>query len=44
LDEAEQRQIESDLAVTFQLENGQTESVPLGPNQYEADQSDQAKA
>ncbi len=39
LDPSEQRQIESDLAVTFQLENGQTESVPLGPNQYESDEA-----
>ena len=42
LDESEQRQVESDLAVTFQLENGQTESVPLGPNQYESDESDES--
>ena len=39
LEESEARQLESDLAVTFQLENGETEQVPLGANRYESDES-----
>jgi hypothetical protein len=37
LSEEEVKAIESDLAVTFNLDNGETESVPLGPNQYESE-------
>lgn len=36
VNESEQRQIEADLMVTFQLENDTSETVPLGPNQYES--------
>lgn len=35
INEKESKAIESELSVTFQLENGDTESVPLGANQYE---------
>ncbi len=38
LEETEARQLEADLAVTFQLENGDKEQVPLGPNRYETDE------
>lgn len=34
LNDEEAKAIESDLAVTFQLENGNTEKVQLGANQY----------
>jgi hypothetical protein len=37
LSEEEVKAIESDLAVTFNLDNGGKESVPLGPNQYESE-------
>ena len=35
LEEAEAKQIEQDLAVTFSLENGDKETVVLGANKYE---------
>ncbi|QDT10333.1 hypothetical protein [Planctomycetes bacterium K23_9] len=35
LSEEESKTIESDLLVTFQLESGETETVQLGPNQYD---------
>ena len=38
--EEQMKSIEADLAVNFQLKNGDVESVPLGPNQY--DESDNA--
>ncbi|MGB7346152.1 MAG: hypothetical protein WBD20_18180 [Pirellulaceae bacterium] len=36
LSEAESKAIEADIAVTFNLENGEKETVSLGPNQYDA--------
>lgn len=36
LSEEEARAIESDLHVVFQLENGDSEKVPLGENRYES--------
>lgn len=40
IDEQERIAIESELAVEFQTENGFTEKVALGPNQYEYPEQD----